>query len=179
MYAQNINPITCLFAKEGIRALAASLPEIIDNPSSQAARSNALYGAWLCGTCLGNVGIALHHKICHVLGGSLNLPHAETHTVVLPHALSYNAPMVPQAMIQLAESLPESNGDAIHGINMLLAKLKVKRGLKEFGMKEEDIDKATEIAISNPYWNPREIESGPLRELIRRCWAGEDARADF
>ena len=159
--------------------MAGSLPEIIDDPSSQTARSNALYGAWLCGTCLGSVGIALHHKICHTLGGSFNMPHAETHTVVLPHALSYNAPKVPQAMMQLAESLPESNGDAIHGLNVLLTKLKVKRGLKEFGMKQEDIDKATEISIRNAYWNPREIESGPLRELIRRCWAGEDARADL
>lgn len=107
------------------------------------------------------------------------MPHAETHTIVLPHALSYNAPKIPQAMKQLAEALPESNGDAIHGLNVLLEKLKVKRGLKEYGMKEEDVDKAAEIAVGNPYWNPREIEKGPIRELIRRAWAGEPARADL
>ncbi|MCJ1305520.1 hypothetical protein MMC08_008334 [Hypocenomyce scalaris] len=179
LYARNTNPIMCLLAQEGTRALAASLPEIIQDPSSQSARSNALYGAWLCGTVLGSVGMALHHKLCHTLGGSFNMPHAETHTIVLPHALSYNAPKIPQAMNQLAQALPDSNGDAIRGLNVLLTKLKVKRGLNDFGMKEEDVDKAAEIAVSNPYWNPREIEKGPIRELIRRCWAGEEARADL
>lgn len=143
------------------------------------ARSSALYGAWLCGVCLGNVGMSLHHKLCHTFGGSFGLPHAETHTIVLPHALSYNAPNVSEAMKKLAEVLPESNGDAIQGLNILLGKLKVKRGLKDFGFREEDIDKATSIALEKPYWNPRPIEKEAIRELIRRCYAGEPARADF
>jgi len=82
-------------------------------------------------------------------------------------------------MKRLADALPESNGDAIHGLNVLLTKLNVHRGLKDFGMKEEDIDKAAEVAVSNPYWNPRDIEKTPIRELIRRVWAGEPARADL
>ncbi|MCJ1317436.1 hypothetical protein MMC15_002760 [Xylographa vitiligo] len=179
LYARNTNPIMCFLAQKGIKALAEALPEIVQDPSSQIARSQALYGAWLCGTCLGSVGMALHHKLCHTLGGSFNMPHAETHTIVLPHALSYNAPTIPEAMRRLALALPESKGDAIKGLNVLLTKLKVKRGLKDFGMKEADIDKAADLAVSNPYWNPREIEKGPIRELIRRCWAGEKARADL
>ena len=123
--------------------------------------------------------MGLHHKLCHTLGGSFNLPHAEVHTIVLPHALSYNAPMVPTAMKRLAEVLPESNGDALQGLAMLLKRLKVGRSLKELGMEEEDIDQATDIAMSHPYANPRDIERWPLRELIRRCFAGEDARADL
>lgn len=123
--------------------------------------------------------MALHHKLCHTLGGSFNLPHAETHTIVLPHALAYNAPEIPEAMAKLAEVLPGSDGDAIKGLNVLLKKLGVKRGLKEYGMKEEDVDKTVEIALGNPYWNPREIEREPLRETIRRCWAGEEARANL
>lgn len=79
----------------------------------------------------------------------------------------------------LADCLPESNGDAIHGLNVLLTKLKVHKDLKEFGFKEADIDKAADIAVSNPYWNPRSIERAPIRELIRRVWAGEDARPDL
>lgn len=179
LYARNTNPIITMMAIEGTRALASALPEIVENPSSQSARSRALYGAWLCGTCLGSVGMSIHHKLCHTLGGSFNLPHAETHTAVLPHAISYNAPSIPEAMKQLADALPESNGDAIHGLNVLLTKLKVKRDLKAFGMKEEDVDKAADIAVSNAYWNPRAIERTPIRELIRRVWAGEPARADL
>ncbi|PSK34264.1 Maleylacetate reductase [Elsinoe australis] len=179
LYARNTNPVINLLAVEGIRGLASSLPDVVANPSSTAARSSALYGAWLCGICLGNVGMALHHKLCHTLGGSFNLPHAETHTIVLPHALAYNAPAIPEAMKRIADALPGSDGDAIKGLNLLLGKLGVKRGLKDFGMKEEDVDRAADIAVGNPYWNPRPVEREKLRETIRRCWAGEEARADL
>ncbi|KAF2223424.1 hypothetical protein BDZ85DRAFT_109174 [Elsinoe ampelina] len=179
LYARNTNPIINLLALEGIKGLASSLPSVVADPSDVPARTSALYGAWLCGICLGNVGMALHHKLCHTLGGSFNLPHAETHTIVLPHALAYNAPKIPEAMRRIAEVLPGSEGDAIKGLNLLLGKLGVKRGLKEYGMKEEDVDRAADLAVGNPYWNPREIEREKLRETIRRCWAGEEARADL
>jgi len=168
-----------LLAIEGTKALAESLPVIVESPHDKPAREKAQYGAWLCAMCLGSVGMALHHKLCHTLGGSFNMSHAETHTIVLPHAIAYNAPKIPDALKMLAEVLPGSDGDAIKGLNVLLMKLKVKRGLKDFGFKKEDVDKAAEIAVSNPYWNPRDIEKEPLRETIRRCWAGEEARADI
>lgn len=120
--------------------------------------------------------MALHHKLCHTLGGSFNLPHAETHTIVLPHALAYNASSIPGVMAKLAEAFPDSHGDAIRGLNVLLEKLQVKRALKDLGMWEEDVDKATEIATSRPYPNPREVRYDELRECIRRAWAGEPAR---
>lgn len=107
------------------------------------------------------------------------MPHAETHTIILPHALAYNAPQIPEVMKKLADVLPESNGDAIHGLNVLLEKLGVKRALKDYGLKEEDVDKAADIAVGNPYWNPRSVEREPVRELIRRAWAGEPAKADL
>jgi alcohol dehydrogenase class IV len=179
LYAKNKNPIISMFAIEGTRSLAESLPEIVVNPQSQTAREKAQYGAWLCGVCLGSSAMALHHKLCHTLGGSFNLPHAETHTIVLPHALSYNAPAISDAMAKLATALPDSHGDATKGLNALLDKLNVKRALKDFGMKEEDIDKAAEIAVSNQYPNPRPLDKEKIREVIRRCWAGEPARADL
>ena len=179
LYAKNTNPIISLFALDGIKAIAESLPEIMENPKSKSARERAQYGAWLCGTCLGTSAMGLDHKLCHTLRGSFNLPHAETHTIVLPHALSYNALAIPRLMDQLATVLPSSHGDAVTGLNLLLEKLKVKRGLKDFGMKETDIDNATEITIQAQYPNPRALQKEALRELIRRAWAGESARADF
>ncbi|KAK6356790.1 hypothetical protein TWF718_001131 [Orbilia javanica] len=180
LYSSTANPITSLLALEGIKSLAHSLPTITKDPSNAEARSQALYGAWLCASCLGTVGMALHHKLCHTLGGSFNLPHAETHTIVLPHALAYNSKAIPADMLaRLADSLPESNGDATEGLNVLLNKLGVKRALRDYGMKEEDVDKAAEIATSNPYYNPREIKKDEIRELIRRAVVGEEARADI
>lgn len=107
------------------------------------------------------------------------MPHAETHTIILPHALAYNAPAIPEVMKQLAEALPESSGDAIHGLNVLLARLGVKRGLKDYGFKKNDIDKAADIAVGNPYYYPRRIGRGLVEDMIRRAYAGEDARADL
>lgn len=177
LYAQNGNPVIDLMAEEGIRALARSLPTIVTNGTDRPARSDALYGAWLCGSCLGLVGMSLHHKLCHVLGGTFNLPHAETHTIVLPHALAYNAPNIPDALVKLSQAL--NHEDAVEGLNALLSKINVKKGLKELGMPEDGIDKAADLAIKNPYWNPRTIERKGIRELIRRAWAGEPARADI
>ncbi|XP_014550257.1 hypothetical protein COCVIDRAFT_43168 [Bipolaris victoriae FI3] len=153
LYAQNGNLITKLFAQEGIKAIASALPELLCEISSISARSSAQCGAWLCGTCLGSVGVSLHHKLCHTLGGSFNLPHSQTHTIVLPHTLAYNAPKVPAALKILADASPESNGDAIQGFNALLAKTEAPRNLKAFGMKESDIDRAADIAVSNAYYS--------------------------
>ena len=105
LYARDTNPVISLMAEEGIRALARALPAIVAKPDDREARSDALYGAWLCGVCLGTVGMALHHKLCHTLGGTFDLPHAETHTIVLPHALAYNAPAVPEAAARIARAI--------------------------------------------------------------------------
>lgn len=175
LYASNANPIVDLLAIEGIKALSSALPVLISSPQNDSARYQALYGSWLCGICLGNADMALHHKLCHTLGGSFNLPHAETHTIVLPHVLAYNAPAIPSVMDKLADVIPESHGDAIKGLNTLLEKLQVKRALRDLGMREEAVDEAAQIATSNPYKNPRRIEYEGLRECIRRAWAGESA----
>lgn len=179
LYAPDTNPIIKMLAKEGIRALAESLLVIVKDGNDNAARSEALYGAWLCGICLGSTAMSLHHKLCHTVGGSFDLPHAETHTILLPHTIAYNSSAVPEAMKNLADALPGSNGDAIKGLNNLLDELGVKKALKEFGMKEDDVDKATAIAMKNQYSNPREVKQEKVRELIRRAWAGEPARTDL
>ena len=180
LYAVNANPITSLLALEGIRALASALPAIVAAPQDVAARQRALYGAWLCGGCLGSVGMSLHHKLCHTLGGTFNLPHAQTHTIVLPHALAYNFPGLSKDVQQrLGEAFPESNGDPVVGLNVLLGKLGVERALRAYGMKEEDVERAAELAVANPYANPRKVVREEIREVIRRAWAGEPARQDL
>jgi alcohol dehydrogenase class IV len=175
LYARDTNPVTSLMAEEGIRALARALPAIAAKPDDRAARSDALYGAWLCGVCLGTVGMALHHKLCHTLGGTFDLPHAETHTVVLPHALAYNAPAVPDAMTRIARAIGAT--DAAQGLYDLAKRLGAKVALRDIGMPESGIDKAADLAVTNAYWNPRPLERNAIRELIARAWAGEPPAA--
>jgi maleylacetate reductase len=175
LYARDGNPVMSLMAEEGIRALAGGLVGIAGNEADMEARSQCLYGAWLCGTVLGHVGMALHHKLCHTLGGSFVLPHAETHTVVLPHALAYNAPAAPEAMARIAAAIGEP--EAPLGLHKLALRLGAPTALREIGMKEEDLDRACEIALSNPYWNPRPIERQPIRALLQRAWEGAPPEA--
>src|SRR5258707_5267284 len=161
LYARDRNPVISLMAEEGIRALASALPAIAAKSDDRTARTDALYGAWLSGICLGAVGMALHHKLCHTLGGSFNLPHAETHTVILPHALAYNAPAAPDAMTRIATALGVP--DAALGLHDLARKLAAPASLREIGMPESGIDQAADLALKNPYWNPRPIERDAIQ----------------
>jgi maleylacetate reductase len=174
LYAQDRNPVISLLSAEAIRALARALPRIVDDPSDREARSDALYGAWLCGMALGNVGMALHHKLCHTLGGTFDLPHAETHTAVLPHATAYTGAAVPEAMRIVAEAL--GSEDAPTGLYNLAKRLGATMALKELGMPESGIDEAADLALANPYWNPRPLERNTIRDLLARAYAGETPR---
>lgn len=170
LYARDGNPVMSLMAEDGIRALAAGMRGLKLDPDSLPARSDCLYGAWLCGTVLGHVGMALHHKLCHTLGGSFNLPHAQTHAIVLPHALAYNADAAPVAMTRIARALGHAN--AAQGIYELGQELGIQAGLRDIGLAESDLDSACEIAMGNPYWNPRVIEREPLRVTLNNAWEG-------
>jgi len=160
-----------LMAEEGIRALACGLKGIVLNASDMDARSDCLYGSWLCGSVLGHVGMALHHKLCHVLGGSFNLPHAETHTIILPHALAYNADAAPGAMQRIARALGVAR--AAEGTFDLAQQLGAPMALRDIGLREEDLEAVCKISMSNPYWNPRPLEAAPLMQLLRNAWAGQ------
>ncbi len=170
LYAVDANPIMDLMAKEGIAAIGRSLPAIKKLANDIQARSDALYGAWLCGTVLGNVGMALHHKLCHTLGGSFNLPHAETHTIVLPHALAYNAAAAPGAMRAIAA--------ALHGRSAAQAVFDLARdngapvALRDIGMQEGDLDRACDIAMQNQYPNPRPLDRDAIRGLLQNAFEG-------
>ena len=171
LYARDKNPITDLLAIEAISSLSKALPIIANDPNNAEARAGALYGAWLCGTCLGSVGMSIHHKLCHTLGGLFNLPHAETHTVILPHALAYNASSIPDVMKQINNCL-KSNDSAL-SLYELAGEIGAPRSLKELGMIETNISLAVERALANPYWNPRPLIKEDILQLITRAYFGE------
>jgi maleylacetate reductase len=171
LYAHDGNPIMNLWAEEGIAALGRALPRIKQDPNNIEARSDALYGAWLCGSVLGHVGMSLHHKLCHTLGGTLNLLHAETHTIVLPHALAYNAAHAPQAMQSIAKALGAE--DAPMALYHLALSNGASVALKDLGMVESDIDRVCQLAMQNQYPNPRPLEQVALRQLLHNAYEGK------
>lgn len=172
LYAQDGNPIMKLLAEEGIRALAKGLKQLINNDQDVQARSECLYGAWLCGTVLGNVGMALHHKLCHTLGGTFNLPHAPTHAIVLPQAIAFNEQACPEITEIICRALNVHNvsaGQALFDLNLIL---NAPIALKNLDFTENDIAKAAKIATSNPYWNPRKFNQEDIIHIIQDAYHG-------
>lgn len=170
VYAKDANPVTSLMAIEGIRVLADALPAIRIDPDNSTARAGALYGAWLCGMVLGSVGMALHHKLCHVLGGAFNLPHAQTHTVVLPHAISYNAETIPDRLEAVAIALgAERPGQGLYD---LAVKVGAPIALRDLGLPKEALVRAAKLAVEQPYWNPRKITESGIHSLLDDAWYG-------
>jgi maleylacetate reductase len=170
LYAKDGNPITSLIAEEGIRALAKALPAVVRAPEDLEARSGALYGAWLAGTALAAVGMALHHKLCHTLGGSFGLPHAEVHAIVLPHATAYNRAGAPDAMARIARALGAE--DAAQGLFDLAASLGAKLRLADLGLREQDLERAADLALESPYPNPTPIARERIRALLDDAFHG-------
>jgi maleylacetate reductase len=170
LYAADGNPVTSLLAEEGIAALGRALPAIRRDAADVQARADALYGTWLCGKVLGSVGMGLHHKLCHTLGGSFNLPHAETHTIVLPHVLAYNANAAAPAMQRIARAL--GGADAAQAVYALARDNGAPLALKDIGLQAGDLDRACAIALDNEYPNPRPIEAKALRQLLQNAFEG-------
>lgn len=176
MWAPRADPINQALAAEGIRALAAGLPLITADPQGTGGREQALYGAYLAAVAFASAGSGMHHKICHVLGGAFNMPHAQTHATVLPYVLAFNASQAPEAAARIAAAFGapgSSPADAVAGLNTLRAALNAPVALKDHGLAEENIPDAVQLILPViPASNPRAVTAENLEGLLRAAWAG-------
>ncbi len=171
LYAPDGSPVVSLMAEESARALAAGLPRVVADPADVDGRSDTLYGAWLAGACLGATTMGLHHKLCHTLGGALNLPHAPTHTVVLPHVLAFNASHAPEAMAALGRAVGAPAPGAVRDLG---AALGAPTSLRELGAAREDMAAVAATAAASPYGNPRPADERQIAALLDRAWSGAE-----
>ena len=177
LYAPDINPLIVVTAEEGIHRFTTALAQLHSNGLADLdARSDALVGAWLCGSVLGATTMGLHHKLCHTLGGSFDLPHADVHTVVLPHALAYNARAAEGALWRVGRALgikgkgdPLSAPRALQGLARLYG---APVSLAALGMPTDGLDRAADLAVQTPYPNPRALDRAALRALLQRAFDG-------
>jgi maleylacetate reductase len=170
LYAQNRNPVLSMIAEEGIRALANGLPGVCGGQADAHARSDAFHGAFLCALALATAQMGIHHKLCHVIGGTFGMPHAETHTVILPHATHYNRDAAPEAMTSIERALGAD--DAAAGLYDLATDLGAPTSLASLGFREEDLDRASDIATEAPYYNPRPVDRDGVRALLDDAFHG-------
>ncbi|WP_255771595.1 maleylacetate reductase [Pseudarthrobacter sulfonivorans] len=175
MWGPRVDPINQALGAEGIRALSQGLPLITEDPSSVEGREQALYGAYLSAVAFASAGSGIHHKICHVLGGTFNLPHAQTHATVLPYVLAFNAPAAPDAEARIAAAF--GTADALTGLQDLRKRLDAPKALKVYGFTADGIAKAAEIILpAVPASNPRPATTQNLTRLLEAALTGEDPR---
>ena len=174
LYSRAGNALLGAVAEDCVRLMAHALPRIAARPADAEARARALEGAWLGGWSLANGGSALHHRLCHILGGAFGLPHAETHTVLIPHVLAYNAPVVPEAMERLRRALGVE--DPARELFDLSRSLGAPRSLAALGLPDDGPGAALNTLLADPPWNPRPLEREPLQDMMRRAWRGESPR---
>lgn len=170
LYAPDGSPITALMAGESARSLAGALPRVVADPHDIDARSAALYGAWLAGSVLGATTMSLHHKLCHILGGTFDLPHAETHTAVLPHVLAFNLPAAPRALATLRNAFGAAD-PAAHLFH-LADDLGADMSLEALGMPADGVKTVVAQALSAPYANPRPVTGADLEHILGNALAG-------
>ena len=168
LYAPDADPITDGRALQAIEAIAGALPVVVAEPSDVDGRTALLRAAWLAGACIGTVRMGLQHKLCHVLGGTFGLPHAATHTVLLPHVMAFTAPAAPEAMAKIADALGAD--DAAAGVSDLVRTVGGPTSLAALGLRADDLGRAAELATAEPYPHPRAATSAELRDLLEEAW---------
>lgn len=177
-WGPRVDPVDAALATEAIRALAAGLRGVVADPDDPAARDRCLYGAYLSAVAFASAGSGLHHKICHVLGGAHDLPHADTHAVVLPHVLAFNAPAAPEAARRIAEALDAP--EAVAGLVDLRLELGAPTALRDLGMAEADIPADAESVVeATPPSNPRPVHLADAVRLLTDAWSGTDPRGEI
>lgn len=164
LYAPGADPITSTMAEEGIRTLVSGLPRVVSTPDDLDARGAVLIGACLAGASFGLAGSGLHHKICHVLGGAYDLPHAELHAVVLPHALGLVAPLEPAAMVRIGAAIGTS--DVPGAVYELGRRLGIPSSLAAIGMPVDRLDEAADLVADAVASGPTGITREAIHDLL-------------
>jgi maleylacetate reductase len=170
LYGPGANPVISLVAIEGVRALRASLPAVCADPDDLAARTDALYGAYLAGVALATGGTALHHKTCHVLGGMFGLDHGQMNAVVLGHAVAYNAPAIPEIIERLGEVL--ATADVAGALYDLAGEIGAPTSLREIGMPEDGIDEAARRVVAEAAANVRPPDPAGITAMLQAAFDG-------
>jgi maleylacetate reductase len=173
LYAPDSTQLSSEIAEEAIRALAHGLPHAVRQPDDLKARAEVLRGAWLAGWSLGSTTMGLHHKLAHVLGGRYQLPHAGTHSALLPQVAAFNAPAASDAFTRAGRALGVSGPGAIGPALFELAiQLQAPTSLADLGLERNAIEDVGKIVAGAPVTNPRDFTEDDVSYLVLQAYLG-------
>jgi maleylacetate reductase len=175
LYSPGVSPVAMLEAEAGLRTLAEALPRVVADPADLAARGDALVGAWLAGWILGTTGMGVHHRVCHILGGAYDLPHAQTHSAVIAQATAFNAAYAPEAMAAIVRALNDAGlptTDAAQGIWDLARVIGSPTSLRDVGFDSAAIDTVAGLVAASRPTNPRPVDIAGVRSILAAACEG-------
>jgi alcohol dehydrogenase class IV len=175
LYAPDVSPLSVATAREGIRVLSTGLPRVVAEPGDLDARGQMMCGAWLAGWILGTTGMGIHHKVCHALGGTYDLPHAQSHSAVIPYAVAANSAAAPGAMTAIEAAFRAAGRDVDHAAGAiwdLRREVGAPESLSGLGFPAEEIDAAADIVVQGRPVNPRPVDHACARTVIAAAHAG-------
>lgn len=176
VWAPHANPINLALSLEATRVLVQGLDKLA-TANSLAAHEQLLYGAYLAAVAFSTAGSAIHHKICHVLGGTFNMPHAQTHAVVLPYVLAFNLDCLEDELAaRISEAITGSaSADPLQAINDLRRRINAPSSLADYGFTPDDVELAARLAMEAiPASNPRRVSEADLQRLLTSALHGDD-----
>lgn len=168
VYSITRNPLSSVAGLESARLIYHALARCVEDGKDVEARTEMLEGAYLAGAALANVAMGLHHGMCHVLGGTANVPHGIANAIVLAHAMRFNAEPCAHELARIAEAMdmPKQDEyamalDAARGVEELVARMRLPTRLRDAGVRREELPKLATLAFQNKTVqnNPKKIGS--------------------
>ncbi|HET8852946.1 MAG TPA: iron-containing alcohol dehydrogenase [Ktedonobacteraceae bacterium] len=182
LYSVTRNPLSTAAATSGTRHITSALPRCYATADDVEARAEMLIGAYLAGTALASVTMALHHGLCHVLGGTAGVPHGIANSIILPHAMRFNLDATASQLALAAQAMGISLAgrsaeiaveEAIQRIYALIAQMNLPQHLREVGVQEADLPHLAQLAFQSRAVqnNPKPItDPAQLEALLRAAW---------
>jgi len=182
LYSITRNPLSTAAALRGVQTIYAALPRCYAYGDNLEARSEMLTGAFLAGTALAHVSMALHHGLCHVLGGTAGISHGFANSIILPHAMRFNlnaaAPELAQAaeamgIARAGQNVESAAEEAINKVYELIGQMNLPQRLRDVGVQEADLPGLARIALQSRAVrsNPRPItDAAQIEEVLRAAW---------
>ena len=183
LYSVRRNPASSAAATEGIRHINNSLLRCYTDGTDLDARTEMLQGAHLAALSLASVSMGLHHGLCHVLGGSAGVPHGIANSIILPHAIRFNADVTASQLTPAAQAMgissdgmsPVAAVEALaEAVSGLVRSMNLPQRLQDAGvnLRESELPRLARLAIGNRTVqnNPKRITEAEIEKIFRNAW---------
>jgi alcohol dehydrogenase class IV len=188
LYSITRHPLSTAAAVSGLSHIFSALPRCYAAGDDLEARAEMMRGSHLAGVALSTTVMGLHHGLCHVLGGTAGVPHGIANSIVLPHAMRFNADAIALQTpaqgwgLHAAEALgvtPDGRSEtalveaAAQKVYELVGQMRLPQRLRDAGVAEADLPRLAQLAFQSrtvqnnpkPITDPAQIEA-----LLRAAW---------